>query len=177
VAMDTFVCKYSSKRHIKVIKHPPEWKGVVDYIEMLYKEMFRELKIGDRTGGHDEYYTKRIMDSENREKFEHHIEAACISNFKNPFDFLYGSNKTIEAEKHLARLITVGKFPYVHWEVTVESESYLYTVRERLPSATHWEKLKAEKGNTLISAYQENTIVKYQTLSFDPNLVEVRIVR
>ncbi len=90
--------------------------------------MLKELGIGTRTGGNDEYYTKKIMDSDERNKFEHHIEAACISRFKDKFDYLYGSNRTIEAEKHAVQLSSIGNFPYIEWEIKIVSYSQLYTI-------------------------------------------------
>ncbi len=109
--METYVCKFSSTRHFIVYEVQKENKYIIDYIDQLYNDMLSELGIGTRTGGNDEYYIKKIMESEQRNKFEHHIEAACISKFKDTFDFLYGSRKTIEAEKHAVQLISIGYFP------------------------------------------------------------------
>jgi hypothetical protein len=138
--------------------------------------MMSELGFGTRTGGNDEYYIKKVMKSDQRSKFEHHIEAACISRFSDTFDFLFGSKRTIEADKHAVQLISIGRFPYVDWEVKIVSYSHLYTIRERLPSVGIWENLKGESGNTLISAYPNEQKSKYKKITFHSKLIEVEIV-
>ncbi len=175
--MDTFVCKFYSTRNFKSYNLPHDWKAFGDTIDNLYGDLLRELNIKAATRGRNEYYHRHIMESEGREKFEHHVELACISTFKNLFDFLWSTEKTISAEKHFVKLLKIGDFPYLDWEVDIGSESHFYTVRERLQSDSHWEKVKAEIGNALLSAYHTDTFTAYKTLKYDPNKVEVRIVR
>jgi len=82
--------------------------------------------------------------------------------------------KTIEAEKHFVKLLTIGNFPYLDWDIDIESESYEYTISERLETKNNWETVKGERGNTLVYAYPKGASVKYQTLSFNSRIVEVR---
>ena len=174
--MEVYVCEFSSIRNFKIYDLDKKHTRFANYVDDLYIDMMGELGFSTRTGGKDDYYLTKIMNSESKNKFEHHVEAACLSSFKIEFDFLLGSSKTIEARQHEVKLLNLGNFPYVDWEIEIKSRSWVYTIRERLLDRNGWEVLKGEKGNTLVSAYPKSNKSEYLKIMFNPKIIDVTII-